>query len=77
MDVDVTMQLAPVFWGMIALLLVLAGGILASIDPELAEVYLGSPRLLVVGAAVAVAMLALLLVSGPEIAHGLGTLLPR
>ena len=43
MEVEVTTQLAPLFWGVIALLLVLAGAILAGIDPEMTEVFLGSP----------------------------------
>jgi hypothetical protein len=75
MEIDVTMQLAPVFWGMIALLLVLAGAILASIDPELTEAYLGDPRLLFGAGAAAVMALAALLVARPEIAHGLSALL--
>jgi cytochrome bd-type quinol oxidase subunit 2 len=76
MILDHTMQLAPIFWGMVALLLLLAGAILASVDPEIAEAYLGDPRLLVASAVMAVALMGVLVVSQPEVAHGLISLWP-
>lgn len=72
MGIDQTTQLAPILWGMIALLLVLAGAILASLDPEVTEVYLGDPRLLLASGALAVTLLIAIVATRPGIAHGLG-----
>ena len=62
MNIDTTVQLIPVFWGLIALLLIAAAGILARIDPDLAEIHFGGPRLWIVSAtAAAVALGSLVL----------------
>jgi hypothetical protein len=68
MVIDLTAQLAPAFWGVIALLLATAGFIAASIDRDLAEVYLGDRRLLVAALAVAALTAAILLLTAPGIA---------
>lgn len=68
MTVDMTAELMPIFWGMIVLLLVLSAGILASVDPDLAEIYLGGPRLWVFGATAAVvALVTLGVLGGPSL----------
>jgi hypothetical protein len=77
MVVDQTMQLAPVLWGAVTLLLVLSGAILASMDPEVTEAYLGDPRLLIAGGVLAVSLLVVLVVTRPEIAYGLSALWPN
>ena len=76
MFIDLTAQLAPLFWSVLALLLVSAGAIIASIDPEVAEIYLGDRRLLVATAAVAVLTLVALVVARPDIATGFGLPVP-
>jgi hypothetical protein len=48
MITDFATQMGPVLWVAVGLLLVICGTVVASIDPELAEVYLGDRRLLVV-----------------------------
>ena len=53
MVLDFTAQLAPLWWGMVALLLLTTAGIVASAEPEFAPRYVARSRLLVVGAAVA------------------------
>ena len=55
MVLDFTAQLAPIYWGMVALLLLTTAGIVASADRELGQRYVAQSRLLVVGAAVALA----------------------
>lgn len=75
MDAHLISVFAPIFWGMIALLLVCAGAILAGIDPELAEVYLGDPRWLLTGAAIAVVTVVTIAAARPELTHGLLALL--
>ena len=75
MEVEVTTQLAPLFWGVIALLLVLAGAILAGVDPEMTEVVLGSPRVLMASVAVAFVALATVALTRPEISASLHALL--
>jgi len=76
MILDHTTMFAPIFWGMVALLLILAGAILASADPELAEAYLGDRRLLVASAIVAMAAVTVMVVSRPDIAPGLISVWP-
>jgi hypothetical protein len=75
MEVEVTTQLAPLFWGVIALLLVLAGAILAGIDPEMTEVFLGSPRMLMASVALAFVALATVALARPELSASLRALL--
>jgi len=67
---DFTAQLAPVLWGMVALLLVLAGALAASVDPEVAEIYLGDRRLLVVTFALAALTGIALVAAHPGAAFG-------
>jgi hypothetical protein len=71
MIIDFTAELAPFLWGMLALLLILGGAILASIESELAEVYLGDRRLLVATVALAALVLGALIAVRPEIASGI------
>jgi hypothetical protein len=73
--VEVTAQFAPVFWGVIALLLVLAGAILAGVDPEMTEVFVGSRPVLLAGVAVAFVALATVALARPEISASLHALL--
>jgi hypothetical protein len=68
---DFTAELAPFLWGMIGLLLMLAGAILASIDPETAEIYLGDRRMLAAVAALVVVTV-VALIAAHDIATGLG-----
>lgn len=75
MEVEVTTQLAPLFWGVIALLLVLAGAILAGVDPEMTEVVLGSPGVLMASVAVAFVALATVALTRPELSASLRALL--
>lgn len=46
MAINLIADLAPFVWGLFVVLLVMAGAIAASVDPELAEIYLGDRRLL-------------------------------
>lgn len=57
MPIDFTVFAAPLLSTLAVILLLCAGAILASIDPELSEAYLGDPRLLaaVVGVSLVVA----------------------
>ena len=72
MVIDFTPDLAPVLWAIVGVLLIAAGAILASIDPEVAEVYVGDRRLIVVTAAMAVVTLGALIAAVPAIATSLG-----
>ena len=72
MELDFTVSFVPVFWGLVALLLVLCGALLASIDPDITEpssrklnVYLGS-------IAVTLVAVAALVTAGVRIAHAFG-----
>jgi len=70
MVIDFTPQLAPLLWMLIALVLILAGAILASIDPERTEVILGDSRLLIATAVICLVVVgALALLSAPVIAR--------
>ena len=71
MVIDFSAELAPFLWGMVGLLLLLAGAIVASIDPEVAEIYLGDRRLLVGTAVLALLALAALFAAHPAIVNGL------
>jgi uncharacterized Tic20 family protein len=68
MVIDFTTQMAPILWVTVALLLVVCGTIVASIDPELAEVYLGDRRFLVATVALAVLTIVALVAVQPETA---------
>jgi hypothetical protein len=46
MTINLISMLAPLMWGIFVVLLFITGVITASVDPELAEVYLGDRRLL-------------------------------
>jgi len=75
MVLDLTAELAPIFWGLIALLLVTAAAILAGVDPDLAEIYLGNPRWWLASVAIAIVALVTLATTRPELTHGLRALL--
>ncbi|HSQ01602.1 MAG TPA: hypothetical protein VL049_30630 [Candidatus Dormibacteraeota bacterium] len=75
MALDLTVQMAPIFWGMIALLLVTAAAILAGVDPELAEIYLGDPRWWLASVAIAIVALVTIATTRPELTYGLRALL--
>jgi len=72
MAIDFTVQLAPVLWAVVALLLVCTGAIAASIDLESAEVYLGHRALLVATGAVIVLTIAALALVRPDFAVRFG-----
>jgi hypothetical protein len=72
MVIDFTAQLAPLLWGMVALLLVLGGAILASVDFEAAEIYLGQRTLLLATAALLALTIAALALARTDIAAHLG-----
>ena len=72
MIIDFTNQVSPSLWMAIGLLLVVCGMIVASIDPELAEVYLGDRGLLVATVALAVLTILALVALRPEAAVGFG-----
>jgi hypothetical protein len=69
---DLTAALNPFLWTIVGVLLIAAGGILAGIDPEVAEEYVGDRRLIVVTAAMAVVTLGALIAALPAIAASLG-----
>ena len=71
MIIDFTLELAPLLWGLVVLLLVAAGALVASVDPEIAEIYVGDRRLLAAAAVVAVIAVAALAMVHPEIARAL------
>lgn len=77
MEIDVTVQFVPIFWGMVAVMLALVGALLACIDPEIIEVYLSDASRRSVSAAAMLAAAATLLVVHGGIAHELGALLSR
>ena len=72
MILDFTTQVSPILWVAVGLLLVVCGTIVASIDPELAEVYLGDRRLLLATVALAVLTIVALVALRPEAAAGFG-----
>lgn len=75
MEMSLTAELAPIAWGLIALMLVVAGAVLAGVDPEIVEIYLGNPRWWVASAGIAVAAVVTIVASRPEIGHSLRALL--
>jgi hypothetical protein len=75
MVLDLTAEMTPVFWGLVALLLVTVAAILAGVDPDLAEVYVGSPRWWLASVAIAIVALVTLATIRPELTHGLRALL--
>ena len=68
MIIDFMTQTAPILWATVGLLLVVCGTIIASIDPELAEVYLGDRRLLVATVALATLAIVVLVALQPRAA---------
>jgi hypothetical protein len=75
MVLDFTAQTVPLLSALVAGLVILAVVLFASIDPELAEVYLGDVQLLV--ATLALAAIAMVLVSvRSDAAHQLGIIVP-
>ena len=77
METAIAFELAPLFWGMIALMLVFAGAILAGIDPELTEVYLGNPRWLLATVGFAVVALVTIGATRPELGSAVRALFPN
>jgi hypothetical protein len=76
MIIDLTAQFTPLIWGLLCVLMLLSGAILASVDPEVAEIYFGDRRLLFATAALAVVALAALVAARPEIAAAFGLPVP-
>ena len=76
MVIDFTAELAPLLWSILALLLISTAALVASIDPEIAEIYIGDRRLLVATATVAVVALVALIAARPDIASGFGLPFP-
>lgn len=72
MVIDFTAELAPVLWTMLGALVVATGALLASIDPDIAEVYLSDRRLFFVTAVAVVIAIGALIAAVPAIATGLG-----
>ncbi len=66
MIIDFTAQTAPLFWAVVAALLILALVIFACIHPELAEVYLGDLQILVATVALAAIAIAMLVSGHPR-----------
>lgn len=71
MLIDLTPELAPLLWGLVVLLLVTTGALVASIDPDVVEIYVGSRRLLAVAAVLVVVMVLAFATLEPEIARAL------
>ncbi len=71
MLIDLTPELAPMLWGLVVLLLVTTGALMASIDPEIVEVYVGSRRLLAIAAVFVVLTVVGVATLEPEIARAL------
>ncbi len=76
MVIDFSAQLAPLLWGMVGMLLISTGAIVASMDLEIAEIYLGDRWLLLVTAALVTVALVALVAVRPEVATGIGIPLP-
>ena len=74
MIVDFAAQTAPVLWALAAALVILALLIFASVDPELAEVYLGDVHIFVATVALAALGMILLVPERAELLHQLGRL---
>ena len=72
MIIDFTAELAPLLWGILAILLILTGAIVAAVDPETVETYIGDGRLLALTAALATVTLLALLAVQPDLISGLG-----
>ena len=73
MLIDLTPELAPFLWGLVVLLLVTTGALMASVDPEIVEVYVGSRRLLAIAAVFVVLTVLAVATLEPEIARALRT----
>lgn len=70
MIVDTTAHFAPLLWLLIAVLLVLAGAILAGIDPDRTEAVLGNRNVLVASAMAGLLVVgALVLLTAPVVAR--------
>lgn len=71
MVIDLTPDLAPLLWSMVVLLVVTTAALVASIDPEIVEIYVGSRRLLAIAAAMVVLIVVGVATVAPEIARAL------
>ena len=76
MFVDFTAQSVPTLWVLVAALAILAMIILASVDPELAEVYFGDAHILIGTLALAALALVVLGSHHVDISPAVGQLLP-
>jgi hypothetical protein len=74
MEITTAAGFVPLLWTLVALVLVIAGGIVFAVDPELAEVYIGDPPWIIGGVAVVVLLVATL-ASRPDLTHGMTGLL--
>lgn len=77
MEAILTFELAPLYWGLIALLLIFAGAIVAELDPETTELYVGHPRWLMASIGVALVALVTIVATRPELSHQLRALFPN
>jgi hypothetical protein len=71
MLIDLTPELAPLLWGLVVLLLASVAALMASIDPEVVEIHVGSRRLLAIAGVVVVFMVLTFATLEPEIARAL------
>jgi hypothetical protein len=76
MIVDFTAQTPPALWTLAAALALLALVLLACIDPELVEVYIGEAQLLLGTLALAAIVLLMLATHRADFAPELGAVLP-
>lgn len=72
MIIDLTAALAPILWALPVLLVAAALALTASVDPEVAEIYVGQRRLLFTAAVVVVVAAAGLAAFEPALASALG-----
>jgi len=73
MLIDLTFELAPLLWGLVVLLFVTTGALIASIDPEIVEIHVGSRRLLAIAAVLVVLTVLTVATLEPQIARALRT----
>ena len=74
MDAMLTIEFIPI-WGILALALMVAGGLLFAVDPELAEVYVGDPPWMIAGLVAVVLVAVTASVNGPGLAQTVTALL--
>lgn len=77
MGLDLTMQFVATFWGMVALMLVLCGALLACVDPATTTIARAHPAPRRRGARALLATGVAVLIVGAGIAAGFGALFGR